>query len=243
MSTPRKILIDLGAYNGDTIDVALKLLGDFDDVYAFEPLARPCAEMERRFPQDKYHIHRAAGDIQAGESRVYVGHAHGDISSSLYSDNPNCDVEDYEEIRTIDFPKFLTETCERHGRNCHVTLKMNIEGSEYRILERMLDDGSICLINKMFCDWHWYFVDVSEAEHHDLVRRLRKSGQNLCGDKPDELYFASKNSALRISRKKFSTYFGRSIKLTLKSRAPFLFRILKKTRSVITGHSETVTSG
>ena len=238
MNRPHRVFIDLGAYNGDTIDVAFRLLGDFDDVYEFEPLAGPCAEMERRFAGENYHIHRSAGDIEDKESRVYVGHAHGDISSSLHIDNPNCDTEDYEEIRTIDFPKFLKETCARHGENCHVVLKMNIEGSEYRILERMLEDGSISLVNKLYCDWHWYFVGISEAEHHNLVRRLRNQGHNLCGDKPDELYHESRNLSSKVSWEKFITYHGRSGKLWLKRRVPFVFRILKKIRRQITGHSD-----
>lgn len=242
MSKPHRILIDLGAYDGDTIELALRVLGEFDDVYAFEPLAGPCAQMERRFPEDKYHIHRSAGDIEEGESRVYVGHAHGDISSSLHVDNPNCDTDDYEEIRTIDFPKFLVESCAKYDGNCHVVLKMNIEGSEYRILERMLEDGSISLINKLYCDWHWYFVGVSEAEHHDLVRRLRKLGHNLCGDKPDELYHESRHTAAKVSWEKFATYYGRGGKLVLKNRVPIVFRILKKLRSLITGHSDAATT-
>lgn len=241
MSNPRRILIDLGAYNGDTIEVAQKLLGSFDDVYGFEPLAGPCAEMERRFPGDNYHVHRAAGDIEEGESKVYVGHAHGDISSSLHSDNPNCNTDDYEDIRTIDFPKFLAEICQEHGENCHVVLKMNIEGSEYRILEQMLEDGTISLINELYCDWHWYFVGISESDHHDLVRRLRQRGHRLCGDKPDELYHASRHSEMRVSYQKATTYFGRSGKLFLKNRVPFVFRMLKKTRSLLTGHRDAAT--
>ena len=243
MSKPRRIFIDLGAYNGDTIDVALRLLGEFDDVYAFEPLAGPCAEMERRFAENNYHIYRSAGDIEEGESRFYVGHAHGDISSSLHVDNPNCDTDDYEEIHTIDFPKFLADTYAEHGGNCDVVLKMNIEGSEYRILERMLEDGSISLVNKLYCDWHWYFVGISEADHHDLVRRLRKHGHKLCGDKPDELYHESRHSSLRVSWENFTNYHGRSGKLMLKNRAPFVFRILKKLRSLATGHSDSATTG
>jgi FkbM family methyltransferase len=236
MNLPRRIFFDLGAYNGDTIEVALQHLGDFDDVYAFEPLAGPFAEMERRFPSDKYHFYRLAGDIEESETRVYVGHAHGDISSSLHIDNPNCNSADYQEIRTIDFPGFLSETCAKHGGNCYVILKMNIEGSEYRILERLLENGSINLVNKLYCDWHWYFVGISEVEHHNLVYRLRMHGHNLCGDKPDELYHASRNSSSKVSWEKFRTYHGRSIKLLLKTRVPNVFRVLKKLRSWLTGN-------
>lgn len=243
MDRPQRIFIDLGAYNGDTIDVALRLLGEFDAIYAFEPLAGPCAEMERRFSGQEYHINRFAGDIEEKASRVYVGYTHGDISSSLHVDNPNCNTDDYQEIRTIDFPKFLRETCAAHGKSCYVVLKMNIEGSEYRILERMLEDGSIKLVQKLYCDWHWYFVGTSEAEHHNLVRRLRKHGHNLCGDKPDELYYEFRNSSSKVRSEKFITYHGRSCKLLLKRRVPFLFRILKRMRRLITGHTDIVANG
>jgi FkbM family methyltransferase len=234
----KRVLIDLGAYNGDTIEVAEKYLGSFDVVYAFEPLSGPYAEMKQRFPGESYYLYRAAGDVVDGESRVYIGHHHGDISSSLHSDNPNCDTESYETIGTVDFPRFLVETFQKNSTDCHVVLKMNIEGSEYRILEKMLIDGSVNLINELFCDWHWYFVGITESAHHDLVRRLRKQGFDVCGDKPDELYHASRTPAWQVRWQKLVTYHFRSGKLALKKRVPVLFRLLKGTRRLLKSRSK-----
>lgn len=237
MSKRERVLIDLGAYNGDTIEVAQELLGSFDIVYAFEPLSGPWSQMNDRFSGDLYHIYRAAADVADDESRVYIGQKHGDISSSLYGDNPNCDSTSYEVISTIDFPKFLAENFSMKGSDCYIVLKMNIEGSEYRILEKMLADGSIDLISELYCDWHWYFVGISEFEHHDLVRRLRRRGFSICGDKADELYHASRTSTTRVRWQKFFTYHSRAWKLALKKNAPLMFRLCKGTRNLLSSRS------
>ena len=41
--------IDLGAFNGDTIDLAIRHLPRIDMIYGFEPLATHCETMKERF--------------------------------------------------------------------------------------------------------------------------------------------------------------------------------------------------
>lgn len=227
MTETGKVFIDLGAYNGDTIALALKHIAGISQVYGFEPLEGPFEEMCQRFHGCGYHLQRLAGDVEVGEAKVYVGSAYGDISSSLNINNPNCDPDRYELISKIDFPEWLRENFSRTDDRPYIILKMNIEGGEYAILDKLLTDGTIKLVDELYCDWHWYYIGLSEAEHHQLVRRLRQCGFRLCGDKPDELYNALQGRSGGYRARAAKVYYRRALKLVVQKRAPWLYRLLK----------------
>jgi FkbM family methyltransferase len=236
--TARHLFIDLGAFNGDTVELALKHLPKFDEVYCFEPLAIHCDTMRERFAGRGYHIINAAADVTDGSTRIFMGGEYGDIASSIHEGNPNC-TSDSVVVRTIDFPRFLRELVAADPNPARITLKLNIEGSEYAILEQMLVDGSISLISTIYCDWHWQFMNLREEDHHTLVTRLRRAGHSLCGDKPDELYNACRANTLALKFQKSRSFYTRRVRLFLKNRVPVVFRVLKHIRqglrSVVSG--------
>ena len=66
--------IDLGAFDGDTIELALTKYPNLDAVYAFEPLAENFAALNRKFGgNDKIHLLQCAADVKNGESVLYCG--------------------------------------------------------------------------------------------------------------------------------------------------------------------------
>ncbi len=221
--------IDLGAFNGDTIELALKHVPGIDDVYGFEPLAIHCEAMKQRFKDRGYTVINAAADTKDGKSEIFLGAEYGDIASSIHAGNPNCSVES-QVIDTIDFPRFLRDKFEPNNSSGRITLKLNIEGTEYRILEQMIQDDTISLVGRIYCDWHWYFIGMTEEQHHLLVRRLRRLGFDLCGGKPDELYHCTRVGPLKTWLLKRKVYYGRALKLFLRHRFPPLFRLLKHCR-------------
>lgn len=59
------------------------------------------------------------------------------------------------------------------GPEDHVALKLDVEGAEYDILERMLADGTIDLVDELLVEFHWHKCGVSEDRHDALVEALR----------------------------------------------------------------------
>jgi len=223
------VFIDLGAFDGDTVELALKHLPPFDDVYCFEPLAIHCETMKSRFQGRGFHVINAAADVVEGSTRIFMGGKYGDISCSIYEGNPNC-TSDFIVVSTIDFPKFLRETVRASTVPTHITLKLNIEGSEYPILERMLEDGSISMISSLYCDWHWQCVSMREEEHHALVARLRRKGFPLCGDKLDELHNSCGANPRALKLQKWRVFHTRGLRLFLEKRAPIALEALRVLR-------------
>jgi len=153
------IFIDLGAYNGDTIKVALNCFSEIEKVYAFEPLPGPFEILNDRFGDlSDFILFNAGADIKDGTAKIYIGHEYGVIDRSLHADNRRCSSIKFENIKTIDFSKFVSENFEKKKEKKKIILKVNIEGMEYTILNKMILDGTIKLIDEFYCDWHLVMI-------------------------------------------------------------------------------------
>lgn len=68
-------------------------------------------------------------------------------------------------VEAIDFSKWVLENFTEED---FIILKMDIEGSEYKVLPKMIEDGSIKFINNLIIEWHnWQF-----PQYNDLTRSL-----------------------------------------------------------------------
>lgn len=54
-------------------------------------------------------------------------------------------------VPCIDFSKWISNNCSLDDM---VIIKFDIEGSEYAILEKMIENDTIKLINEMYIEWH-----------------------------------------------------------------------------------------
>jgi hypothetical protein len=73
-------------------------------------------------------------------------------------------------VRTITLETlFREQAIDRVG-----LLKLDVEGAEYAILEKMLRDRTLRRINHLFIEWHWAKIAVPESTHRALVDRLTK---------------------------------------------------------------------
>jgi FkbM family methyltransferase len=59
-------------------------------------------------------------------------------------------------VESIDFDKFVRELPEAEEIVC----KLDIEGSEYRIIRKMLQTGTISRIDKLYVEWHPFCPDT-----------------------------------------------------------------------------------
>ena len=83
----------------------------------------------------------------------------------------NLDKEHPRKTPCIDFSKWIKD---HFKKTDNIVLKMNIEGAEYDILEKMIADGTIEYINTLFCQFHWQRIGVSIDRHNKLVLALKK---------------------------------------------------------------------
>ena len=78
-------------------------------------------------------------------------------------------------VKCLDFSRWLLQNF-----NCtdHIVVKMDIEGAEYAVLEKMVVDGSIDYVNELFVEFHWLMNDtITHERHNALVQALKARTQ------------------------------------------------------------------
>jgi len=167
------VYIDLGAFRGLYIKRFRnsKMYQPGSKIYAFE-----CNPYLRNFNygSDVTTIHKAAW-ISNGELKFYISKKHPSVvqGSSVYKEKRtgNLDKEHPRTIPCIDFPQWIRD---RFKKEDTIIIKSNIEGAEYDILEKMIEDGTIEYINILFCQFHWERIGISKERHIKLVSKLNK---------------------------------------------------------------------
>jgi len=76
-------------------------------------------------------------------------------------------------VGCIDFSKWCKNNI---SESDYVICKMNIEGAEYQILQKMIEDETIGLIDYWYIDWHWNKIDMSEEEHIERLKMFENTG-------------------------------------------------------------------
>lgn len=71
----------------------------------------------------------------------------------------------------IDLPKLLISLSSDYS---DIILKLDVEGAEYEILKKMLDDNSICKISKLYIEFHWQKMGLDFDMHKDIVTKVSK---------------------------------------------------------------------
>lgn len=81
------------------------------------------------------------------------------------------DYETSYKAQSIDFDRWFRENTSADDL---ISLKMDIEGSEYKVLQRLIDSGSVSRIKDMKVEWHWdrYPGHVSREEHDRIRNKL-----------------------------------------------------------------------
>ena len=83
---------------------------------------------------------------------------------------PPIDYANPTRVPCFDFGQWLSCV----GTGAAITIKMDIEGAKYPVLEDMIDTGAIDLVDDLFCEWHLdRFPDIPEARHLAVVNQVK----------------------------------------------------------------------
>lgn len=142
MLRPGDVVVDCGANQGD-ITALLAATGAV--VHAFEPDPYNILKLQERFVGTaNVQLHAAAVGVAEGSIRLMRAanwDANPDLASvksTIVAGGVNIAEADGIDVALIDFPQFLRGLIAEHGRVAFV--KMDIEGAELDLLEKMLAD-------------------------------------------------------------------------------------------------------
>jgi hypothetical protein len=79
------------------------------------------------------------------------------------------------DVGCVDFSEWICSVTRVHD---NVTLKLDIEGSEYEVLWKMIKDGSISRVKKLYIEFHKDHMGVSDNDHNTLIKELKSRNLN-----------------------------------------------------------------
>ena len=181
-SARRRIFIDCGANTCTVLRQFVKRFPDFE-FFAFEAqpeLAAAGERVIRELPQTKIQHFSKAVWTRNEELSFYLatqwGPNHRGGSTLVTGNTCNQSAIDYESpvrVEAIDFSSWLGENFVPED---YVIVKMDIEGAEYDVLEKVIADGNLPLIDELIIEFHNQMNEsVSKARHDALVGTLRSS--------------------------------------------------------------------
>lgn len=181
-----KIFIDCGFNQGKVMGLFAGALPDFT-FYGFEANTsfRPQAERLKRQYRNVRDLSFAAVSDRDGEAPFWLAGAlngaHIQEGSTLVrgKDEHQTDFEgEAQMVKTIDFSNWLKNLAAQDQRP-FIALKMDIEGSEYDVLEDMFARGAIDPLNYLMIEFHSYCFtgdqkSVYENREKSLMGKLHE---------------------------------------------------------------------
>jgi len=166
----RKIFLDCGGYDGRAAVKFSKFFPNFE-IFSFEPNAT----------LNKFYKHT---NIVFLPFAVWVENCNLDFyldekdydGSSVFQEKKNIVGGRHTRVQGIDFSSYVKSYFDEDD---FIIVKMNIEGAEYKVLNKMIRSKSINYINELFIEFHYKKMDMPENEHNQLVGKLEKSGLDV----------------------------------------------------------------
>jgi FkbM family methyltransferase len=186
----RKIIIDAGAHIGQSIDrLREKFVGEEVEIFSFEPHPR-CFLVAKTRENETTRVEHKAVWIEDGEIELYCD----SLDLNTGRDNPGegstiFEVKTKENtlpgqfdskskviVPAFDFSKWLSDNFSRED---FIHLKMDIEGAEYEVLKKMIENDTISYIDELDVEFHWNFIQYPKEEHDKILEKLKEYNLSL----------------------------------------------------------------
>lgn len=169
-----KVFLDCGGWNGYSVRVFRQLYDPHSEYFIFSFEANPIHH-KHFLGIDKHVFYGDAVWIEDVEKEFFIDRTKKKASSSLIKEKitGNLDKENPIIVRCVDIDRWIKEHIVKQDE---VVLKLDIEGAEYSVLPHMIKNGSIDYIDRLFIEWHWNKVGISQRVHNDLVKQIKDIG-------------------------------------------------------------------
>ena len=161
------VVIDVGAYHGEWSAEMAERYGC--KIYAYEPCPQFYEIATKALvPWRTVHLYPMALGPQDG---MAVFHIHGSMTGEFAGDDETF------EAPMLDISSIVESISDVHHRPIDL-LKLNAEGGEFGLLERLLATGQITKINRLQIQWHPVVVDCAaryEAINADLEKIFKRT--------------------------------------------------------------------
>jgi len=179
----RNIFIDCGYNIGDVTDDTYKQKGEEYDYFAFEANPylfkaykdrHPFCKLEEKavWIEDCTLPFYVVKVDKYGEDNAFTGASTLNAEKSKWNMSVH-KKEEKVEVKAFNFSSFILNNFKK---NDNIVIKMDIEGAEYKVLNKMIEDGSIDYVNQLTVEFHDEKTGESSKE---IMREINRKGINF----------------------------------------------------------------
>lgn len=175
------VFVDCGAYDGDSIEEFKNWSKiSFPDkknweLYAFEPNPK-FKEYWTNQTHENLTFSNMAVWIEDTKLEFAIDQSDTPLGSTLMSTKKNVwDKSTKVKVQTFDFSKWI-----KQFKDDFVVVKMDIEGAEFKVLEKMIEDETDKIPYVMMVEFHPNKVrEYTTDDKNNIIRKLQKRGVNI----------------------------------------------------------------
>ena len=164
-----RIFLDVGAHDGETLDVALDPKWGFDRIDSFEP-ASARLETLRKFRHKRLAIHDFGLSSQTKNTTLYGA---GLLGGSIYSEKNYLDAKATSYVEDIKLQSASEWLIKNTSASDEIFLKLNCEGSEADILENLIVEKLIFRVKSIYVDFDIRKVPGQAHRQKEIEDKLR----------------------------------------------------------------------
>ncbi len=181
-NAPRRIFIDCGANTGAVFEKYIERNRGFE-FHVFEPMPELIPLLEEtisKYKDTPIHFYKKAVWIRNETLNFYLAThwgTHYKGASTLmegHHNNPGrVDYENSIQVNAINFNEWIMDSLKPHKED-YIILKMDIEGAEYEVLERMIENETMDYISELLIEFHYKMNEnITRERHSRLLKALR----------------------------------------------------------------------
>lgn len=166
-----KVYIDCGAYTGDSVDCDFLFNFKADKKIAIEANERMIPFVEKEGFDE---VINAAVWIINDVVTFYQDQSTQPLGSTIKG-SKTTGIFKPVQVNAIDFSEFIQKY-----KDDEVLIKMDIEGAEFDVLRKMIDDGTINIPKKLFVEFHPNKVpEYTTTDKLDLINEIKTLGVDI----------------------------------------------------------------
>jgi len=142
--------IDCGGNIGQSVEYALQLEG-IDKVDTFEPFEMNYSHITEKYGEnEKVFLHTKAVSTENKSARFYVQDWGARTGSSLELGKSSTTPNKFIDVECVDICQWIRENLKEENYNI---FKIDIEGTEYEVIDKILSEELDVLIDKWLIEW------------------------------------------------------------------------------------------
>ncbi len=201
----KKLFIDCGGYDGCSA-IKFLLQNPEYDVITFEPNPE-LWDYYKDIPSRL--IRKVVSDVD-GITEIVLDPIDGDGSSIIKSklidatlkiENSECPII---KVKSVDLSKYIKKQSLEYSE---IVLKLDVEGAEYLIFNRMLADDTLRYIKTLYIEFHYQKIGMSEEEHNNILLKIKEYIDPIEWDALEFAVYKKSSSTLKLRRELLKSIF------------------------------------